>query len=43
MAMTLVGRRHEREVLEDALASPRAELIAVYDRRRVVLYPIVKK
>ena len=31
----LVGRIHEKKVLEDALASPGAELIAVYGRRRI--------
>src|SRR5665647_727225 len=31
----LVGRIQEKKVLEDALASPGAELIAVYGRRRI--------
>ena len=31
----LVGRIHEKKVLEDALASPGAELIAVYGRPRI--------
>ena len=33
--MTVVGRVREREELGLALASPQAELIAVYGRRRV--------
>lgn len=31
----LVGRIHEKEILTDALSGNRAELIAVYGRRRV--------
>lgn len=31
----LVGRIQEKKILEDALASPEAELIAIYGRRRI--------
>ena len=31
----IIGRETEIELLTDALASPRAELVAVYGRRRV--------
>jgi AAA+ ATPase superfamily predicted ATPase len=33
--VALIGRRREQRVLEEALASPEAELVAVYGRRRV--------
>lgn len=35
MATMLVGRRRERAVLDDAIASPGAELVAIYGRRRI--------
>jgi AAA+ ATPase superfamily predicted ATPase len=35
MARTLIGRRREREILNQAMTSDRSELVAVYGRRRI--------
>ena len=35
MAKKIIGRKHEKEVLSNALNSSRSELIAIYGRRRI--------
>jgi AAA+ ATPase superfamily predicted ATPase len=35
MSKTIVGRTHEQQVLKDSLTSHRAELVAIYGRRRI--------
>jgi AAA+ ATPase superfamily predicted ATPase len=35
MAITVIGRKEEKEILSDLIDSPDAELVAVYGRRRV--------
>lgn len=32
---TLIGRRHEQDMIREYYESPKAELVAVYGRRRV--------
>jgi hypothetical protein len=35
MSNIIVGRSHEKEILDELLLSPKAELLAIYGRRRV--------
>lgn len=40
---SIVGRRHEQYILHSYLDSPKAEFIAVYDRRRIGKTYLVKQ
>lgn len=40
---TIIGRRHEQEILQNCYDSPKAEFVAVYGRRRIGKTYLVKQ